>query len=31
MDYLYIGLAIGFGLLSLGFVKFAEKLMENEE
>lgn len=31
MDYVYVGLALAFGLLSLGFVKLAEKLMESEE
>ena len=31
MDYLYAGLMIGFGILSLGFIKLAERLMENEE
>ena len=31
MDYAYVGLMLGFGLLSFGFIKLAEKLMESEE
>ena len=31
MDYLYIGLMVGFGFLSLGLIKLSEKLMESEE
>ena len=31
MDYFYVALTIGFGLLSFGFIKLAEHLMESEE
>jgi hypothetical protein len=31
MDYVYVGLMVGFGILSLGLIKLSEKLMENEE
>ncbi len=30
-DLLFIALMVAFGLLSLGFIKLSEKLMENEE
>jgi len=31
MDLFYIGVTVGFGLLSFGFIRLAEKLMEDEE
>lgn len=31
MDYVYVGLIIGFGILSFGLIKLSEKLMEGEE
>ncbi len=31
MDYFYIGLTLGFALLSFGFIRLAEHLMEDEE
>ena len=30
-DFWFVALIAGFGLLSLGFIKLSEKLMENEE
>jgi hypothetical protein len=30
-DLLFIALVAGFGLLSIGFIKLSENLMENEE
>jgi len=31
MDLIYIGMTVAFGLLSLGFIRLSEKLMEDEE
>jgi len=30
-DLMFIALMVGFGLLSLGFIRLSESLMENEE